>query len=76
MHRPFPNGSVSRLDVAGMSWSMDGAEAMIRLRAVFIDELWEEFWDFKTDREKKRLYAKYTSTTLNCPKQAEIREAA
>jgi len=65
-----------RMEGAGMSWSIDGAEAMIRLRGVFIDELWEDFWDFRTDREKKRLYAQYTNTMLNRPKQAEMREAA
>lgn len=65
-----------RMEGAGMSWSMDGAEAMIRLRGVFIDELWEEFWNFKTDSEKRRLYGKYTNTMLQRPKQTEMREAA
>lgn len=65
-----------RMEGAGMSWSMDGAEAMIRLRGVFIDELWDEFWDFNTDTQKTKLYGKYTNTMLNRPKQAEMREAA
>ena len=65
-----------RMEGAGMSWSMDGAEAMIRLRGVFIDELWEEFWDFNTDSQKRKLYKKYTNTMLNRPKQTEMREAA
>jgi hypothetical protein len=24
-----------------------------------LDDLWEEFWAFRTKREKKKLYAKY-----------------
>jgi hypothetical protein len=45
-----------RMEGARMAGSVDGAEAMVRLRGVFIDEFWEGFWDFNTDSEKRRLY--------------------
>ena len=48
-----------RMEGAGMFWSTDGAEAILKLRGVFLDELWDEFWAFRTQRERKRLYAKY-----------------
>ncbi len=65
-----------RMEGAGMAWSVDGAEAMVRLRGVFIDELWEEFWDFRTDSEKKRRYANYTHTEINREHEHEIQQAA
>jgi len=48
-----------RMDGPGMFWSMDGAEAILKLRGVFLDDLWEEFWTFRTKTERKRLYARY-----------------
>jgi hypothetical protein len=46
-----------RMEGSGMLWSMDGAEAMLKLRAVFLDELWDDFWSFRSQSEKDRLYA-------------------
>ena len=48
-----------RMQGPGMFWSVDGAEAILKLRGVLLDDLWEEFWVFRIKREKKRLYAKY-----------------
>jgi hypothetical protein len=48
-----------RMEGPGMFWSVDGAEAILKLRGVFLDDLWEEFWSFRTKRERKRLYARY-----------------
>jgi hypothetical protein len=48
-----------RMEGPGMFWSEDGAEAMLKLRGVYLDDLWEKFWEFRTNREKKRLYSRY-----------------
>lgn len=48
-----------RMEGPGMFWSVEGAEAILKLRGVFLDDLWEEFWAFRTKTERKRLYAKY-----------------
>jgi hypothetical protein len=48
-----------RMEGPGMFWSEDGAEAVLKLRGVFLDDLWEEFWAFRINREKERLYAQY-----------------
>jgi hypothetical protein len=48
-----------RMEGPGMFWSVDGAEAILKLRGVLLDDLWEEFWAFRTKREKKRLYSRY-----------------
>lgn len=48
-----------RMEGPGMFWSIDGAEAMLKLRGVFLDDLWDAFWLFRITRERKRLYADY-----------------
>jgi hypothetical protein len=45
-----------RMEGSGMLWSVDGAEAILKLRGLCLDELWEQFWAFRTKQEKKRLY--------------------
>ena len=45
-----------RMEGSGMLWSVDGAEAILKLRGLCLDELWDQFWAFRTKREKKRLY--------------------
>ena len=49
----------TRMEGPGMFWAVDGAEAKLKLRAVLLDDLWEEFWAFRTQREKKKLYSRY-----------------
>lgn len=45
-----------RMERSGMRWSQQGAEAMVRLRSLFLTDLWELFWTFRLQREKKALY--------------------
>jgi len=45
-----------RMERSGMRWSREGAEAMLTLRSVYLTELWQDFWAFRTDREKQALY--------------------
>lgn len=52
-----------RMEGSGMLWSMDGAEAMLKLRAVFLDELWDDFWAFRCQSEKKRLYSNHAGVS-------------
>jgi hypothetical protein len=45
------------MEGSGMLWSVDGAEAMVKLRGIFLDKLWDDFWVFRAQREKKRIYS-------------------
>ena len=65
-----------RMEGPGMFWSVDGAEAILKLRGVFLDELWDEFQAFRTNREKKRLYAKYDNIRTTYPENASEAKAA
>jgi len=46
-----------RMECSGMRWSVDGAHAILELRAVDVNGDWQEFWEFRTARERERLYA-------------------
>jgi hypothetical protein len=65
-----------RMEGAGMLWSPDGAEAVLKLRGIFLDDLWKEFWAFRAQREKKRLYAAYTGIRGSEPKNQQFKRAA
>jgi hypothetical protein len=45
-----------RLELTGMSWSLQGAESMMRLRAVHINKDWDTFWKRRRTAERQRLY--------------------
>ena len=47
-----------RLERAGMRWHPDGAQAMLDLRAVYLNGEWEAFWSYHVEREDDRLYGK------------------
>lgn len=46
-----------RLELTGMSWTIEGAESVMRLRAVHINKDWDEFWNYRRKSERQRLYA-------------------
>lgn len=45
-----------RLELTGMSWTLRGAESMMRLRAVHINKDWDAFWTHRRKSERRRLY--------------------
>jgi len=45
-----------RLELTGMSWTLQGAESVMRLRAVHINKDWDAFWTRRRKSERRRLY--------------------
>ena len=45
-----------RLELTGMSWTIKGAESVMRLRAVHINKDWDAFWNHRRQSERRRLY--------------------
>ena len=45
-----------RFDVTGARWSLEGAEAMLKLRAVRANGDWDTFWTYHLAEEKKRVH--------------------
>jgi hypothetical protein len=45
-----------RLDITGARWGLDGAEAVLTLRAVISNGDFDEYWRFHLAREHQRIY--------------------
>ena len=51
-----------RLERAGMRWLPDGAQAMLDLRATYLNGEWEAFWVDRVEQEDNRLYRNFRKT--------------
>ncbi len=49
-----------RMERAGMRWELEGAQATLSLRAVYVNGLWDQFIAYRVATEQKRLYGKDT----------------
>jgi hypothetical protein len=45
-----------RLEQTGMRWTVEGAQAMLHTRALYLNDQWKEFLHFRVEREQARLY--------------------
>jgi hypothetical protein len=45
-----------RMEQTGMRWTVEGAQAMLHVRALYLNEQWEEFQEYRVEREQSRLY--------------------
>lgn len=48
----------NRMEGCGMRWSLEGAEAMLRLRSVYLSEDWEDYWQYHTAVERERVHGR------------------
>jgi len=64
-----------RLELTGMSWTIQGAESVMRLRAVHINKDWDAFWKFRRHSERRRLYGIEDSSSSEIREQ-ELQRAA
>ena len=51
-----------RLERTGMRWQPDGAQAMLNLRATYLNEEWDSFWAYHVEQEDERLYRRLGET--------------
>jgi hypothetical protein len=49
-----------RMERAGMRWELEGAQAVLSLRAVYVNGLWDQFIAYRVAMEQSRLYGKDT----------------
>jgi hypothetical protein len=47
-----------RMEQTGMRWTVDGAQAMLHIRALYLNDQWEEFLEHRVEQEQGRLYGK------------------
>ncbi|MHB8351221.1 MAG: ISKra4 family transposase [Thermoplasmata archaeon] len=64
---PIGSGSVEgacknlikdRMERSGMRWSEEGAEAMVKMRAVYLSRDFDQYWSYHVVQEQRRLYPK------------------
>src|SRR3954470_1530881 len=51
-----------RMERTGMRWLPSGAQAMLDLRATYLNGEWNAFWNFHVTQEDQRLYGKLRET--------------
>jgi hypothetical protein len=64
-----------RLELTGMSWTLQGAESVMRLRAVQINKDWDAFWKHRRLSERHRLYGTEDTNSMEIRDQ-ELSRAA
>ena len=47
-----------RMEQTGMRWTVDGAQAMLHVRALYLNDQWEEFLEYRVEQEQARLYGR------------------
>ncbi len=54
-----------RMDITGARWSVDGAEAVLKLRAVRSNGDFDNYWTFHLDHERQRVHeSRYTNGVI------------
>ena len=65
-----------RMERSGMRWSPEGAEAILKLRSLHLTGLWNDFWTFRTQREKKAIHSRQGITMKQQSYQYDADKAA
>ncbi len=47
-----------RMERAGMRWELEGAQAILSLQAIYLNDLWDQFITYRVTTEQSRLYGK------------------
>jgi hypothetical protein len=45
-----------RMDITGARWRLDGAEAILKLRAIRTNGDFDEYWTYHLERERQRIH--------------------
>ena len=54
-----------RLDLTGARWGLNGAEAILKLRALRSNGDFDEYWRFHLDKERHRVHeARFAHATI------------
>ena len=53
-----------RMEGAGMRWELEGAQAMLSLRAIYLNGQWDDFIAYRIAKEQASLYGENTQTAL------------
>lgn len=45
-----------RMEQTGMRWTVEGAQAMLHVRALYLNDQWEDYLAFRVEQEQSQLY--------------------
>jgi hypothetical protein len=77
MLRRLPSGHLirDRIEQAGMCWTLAGAQAVLDLRAVRLNDHWDDYWAFHRQQQQQRLYGA-TAPPARAPETRALEVAA
>jgi hypothetical protein len=55
-----------RMERAGMHWTVPGAQAMLDVRSIHVSGLWEEYQQYRIEREVEKLYPHRSLVEQTC----------
>ena len=50
-----------RMELTGMHWKQRGSQSMLYLRALYLNDEWETFINYRVEKEQQRLYGRDTA---------------
>ena len=53
-----------RMEGAGMRWELEGAQAMLSLRAIYLNGQWDDFIAYRIAKEQASLYGENAQTAI------------
>ena len=53
-----------RMEGAGMRWELEGAQSMLSLRALYLNDQWDEFIAYRIAEEQRYLYGETPQSAL------------
>lgn len=61
-----------RMDITGARWSLRGAEAVLRLRSLYISGDWHQYWKFHLQQERQRNHSSLYIDGIPLMKQVKM----
>jgi len=61
-----------RFEISGARWGLDGAESLLKLRAVYQSGDWDEYWKFHTEQSLNSLYPKNHWVSANAIEKPKL----
>lgn len=55
----------NRCELPGARWTIEGAEAMLKIRSISASDLWDDYWEYNKKFKMQENYSKYTEAVNN-----------
>jgi hypothetical protein len=52
-----------RMELSGMRWTISGAETMLGLRSISVNQLEKAFWNYRTNSQREHLYGRFANAS-------------